>query len=263
MFIQQISKTAFISIDGFLRRRLLLLVALPLLAGCSQNWGWYVVNPATKSGLNNLLFLLDGLYFTVALSLTAILISITVGLIIALPGLAKSRTTRSINRVYVELVRAVPILVLILWVYYGLPQIADISISVFWAGVLALAISDSAFQAEIFRAGIQSIDRGQHEAAHSISLNYWDKMRFVILPQAIKRILPALGNQLVYMLKMSAVVSVIGMQELTRRANELVVTEYRPLEIYTILVIEYLVLILFVSAAVRALEKRLSASDDR
>ena len=263
MFIQQIFKTAFISIDGFLRRRLLLLVALPLLAGCSQNWGWYVVNPATKSGLNNLLFLLDGLYFTVALSLTAILISITVGLIIALPGLAKSRTTRSINRVYVELVRAVPILVLILWVYYGLPQIADISISVFWAGVLALAISDSAFQAEIFRAGIQSIDRGQHEAAHSISLNYWDKMRFVILPQAIKRILPALGNQLVYMLKMSSLVSVIGMQELTRRANELVVTEYRPLEIYTILVIEYLVLILFVSAAVRALEKRLSASDDR
>lgn len=263
MFIQQIFETATNSIFGFFRRRLVLLVTLPLLAGCSQNWGWYVVNPATKSGLNNLLFLLDGLYFTIALSLTAILISITVGLIIALPGLARSRASRSINRVYVEIVRAVPILVLILWVYYGLPQIADISISVFWAGVLALAISDSAFQAEIFRAGIQSIDRGQHEAAHSISLNYWDKMRFVILPQAIKRILPALGNQLVYMLKMSSLVSVIGMQELTRRANELVVTEYRPLEIYTILVIEYLVLILFVSAAVRALEKRLNTSDER
>jgi polar amino acid transport system permease protein len=88
-------------------------------------------------------------------------------------------------------------------------------------------------------------------------------MRFVILPQAIKRILPALGNQLVYMLKMSSLVSVIGMQELTRRANELVVTEYRPLEIYTILVIEYLVLILFVSAAVRTLENRLNAADKR
>jgi polar amino acid transport system permease protein len=134
---------------------------------------------------------------------------------------------------------------------------------VFWAGVLALAISDSAFQAEIFRAGIQSVDRGQHEAAHSISLGYIDKMRFVILPQAIKRILPALGNQLVYMLKMSSLVSVIGMEELTRRANELVVTEYRPLEIYTVLVIEYLVLILLVSAAVRWLEGRMSASDQR
>ena len=159
------------------------------------------------------------------------------------------------------MVRAIPILVLILWVYYGLPQVAGISISVFWAGVLALAISDSAFQAEIFRAGIQSINRGQYEAAASISLNYRDTMRFVILPQAIKRILPALGNQLVYMLKMSSLVSVIGMQELTRRANELVVTEYRPLEIYTVLVIEYLVVILVVSAGVRWLERRLNAAD--
>ena len=237
-----------------------LLFLMPL-GGCSQNWGWYVVNPATPAGQRNLKFLIDGLYYTIALSLTAIAISIIVGLMIALPGLSSRRAPRSINRVYVEMVRAIPILVLILWVYYGLPQVAGISISVFWAGVLALAISDSAFQAEIFRAGIQSINRGQYEAAASISLNYRDTMRFVILPQAIKRILPALGNQLVYMLKMSSLVSVIGMQELTRRANELVVTEYRPLEIYTVLVIEYLVVILIVSAGVRWLERRLNAAD--
>ena len=240
-----------------------LFPALLFLGGCSGNWGWYVVNPSTPAGQRNLLFLLDGLYYTIALSVTAILISIILGLLVALPGLASQRPARLVNRVYVELVRAVPILVLILWVYYGLPQVADISISVFWAGVLALAISDSAFQAEIFRAGIQSIDRGQHEAAHSISLSYVDKMRYVILPQAIKRILPALGNQLVYMLKMSSLVSVIGMEELTRRANELVVTEYRPLEIYTVLVLEYLVLILVVSAAVRWFEMRMGAADKR
>jgi polar amino acid transport system permease protein len=239
------------------------LLTLFALAGCSGNWGWYVVNPATPNGQRNLWFLIDGLYYTIALSVTAIVISVLLGLLVALPGLARQRPPRVINRVYVELVRAVPILVLILWVYYGLPQVADISISVFWAGVLALAISDSAFQAEIFRAGIQSIDRGQHEAAHSISLSYVDKMRFVILPQAIKRILPALGNQLVYMLKMSSLVSVIGMGELTRRANELVVTEYRPLEIYTVLVIEYLVLILIVSGGVRWLEARMSVADRR
>ena len=239
------------------------LLTLFALAGCSGNWGWYVVNPATPNGQRNLWFLIDGLYYTIALSVTAIVISVLLGLLVALPGLARQRPPRVINRVYVELVRAVPILVLILWVYYGLPQVADISISVFWAGVLALAISDSAFQAEIFRAGIQSIDRGQHEAAHSISLSYVDKMRFVILPQAIKRILPALGNQLVYMLKMSSLVSVIGMQELTRRANELVVTEYRPLEIYTVLVIEYLVLILIVSGGVRWLETRMAVTDRR
>ena len=239
---------------------LALLVLMPL-GGCSQNWGWYVVNPATAAGQRNLKFLIDGLYYTIALSLTAISISIIVGLLIALPGLSSRRGPRSINRVYVEMIRAIPILVLILWVYYGLPQVAGISISVFWAGVLALAISDSAFQAEIFRAGIQSINRGQYEAAASISLNYRDTMRFVILPQAIKRILPALGNQLVYMLKMSSLVSVIGMQELTRRANELVVTEYRPLEIYTVLVIEYLVVILIVSAGVRWLERHLNVAD--
>ena len=240
-----------------------LFPALLFLGGCSGNWGWYVVNPSTPAGQRNLMFLLDGLYYTIALSVTAILISIILGLLVALPGLASQRPARVVNRVYVELVRAVPILVLILWVYYGLPQVADISISVFWAGVLALAISDSAFQAEIFRAGIQSIDRGQHEAAHSISLSYVDKMRYVILPQAIKRILPALGNQLVYMLKMSSLVSVIGMEELTRRANELVVTEYRPLEIYTVLVLEYLVLILVVSAAVRWFEMRMGPADKR
>ena len=234
-----------------------------LLSGCTANWGWYVVNPATASGAANLRFLLGGLYYTVLLSATAILISVALGLLIALPGLGTNRLVRGVNRVYVEIVRAVPILVLILWVYYGTPQLADISISVFWAGVVALALSDSAFQAEIFRAGIQSIGRGQYEAAHSISLGYVDTMRFVILPQAIRRILPALGNQFVYMLKMSSLVSVIGMQELTRKANELVVTEYRPLEIYTILVLEYLVLILIVSAGVRWVERRMGTDERR
>lgn len=233
-----------------------------LLSGCSAQWGWYVVDPSTDSGWINLRFMLSGLYYTILLSLTAIVISVVVGLLVALPGLSNNRFLRSFNRIYVEVVRAVPILVMILWVYYGLPQLAGIAISVFWAGVIALALSDSAFEAEIFRAGIQSIDKGQYEAAHSVSLNYVDTMRFVILPQAIRRILPALGNQLVYMLKMSSLVSVIGMQELTRKANELVVSEYRPLEIYTILVLEYLVLILIVSAGVRWLERRL-ATDER
>ncbi|MTI16234.1 amino acid ABC transporter permease [Rhodobacteraceae bacterium RKSG542] len=233
------------------------------LGGCSDQWGWYVVDPTTASGYANLKFLLSGLYYTVLLSLTAISISIVVGLLVALPGLSEKKLLRGFNRTYVELVRAVPILVLILWIYYGLPQVSGLTITVFWAGVIALALSDSAFQAEIFRAGIQSVDRGQNEASQSISLNYADTMRFVILPQAIRRILPALGNQLVYMLKMSSLVSVIGMEELTRKANELVVVEYRPLEIYTVLVLEYLVLILIVSAGVRWLERRMNADARR
>jgi polar amino acid transport system permease protein len=235
---------------------------LPLiLSGCSGNWGWYVVDPSTAKGLANLKFMASGAYNTLAMSITAIILSVIVGLLIALPGLSTRKSWRAVNRTYVEVVRAVPILVLILWVYYGLPTLTGLTLNVFWAGVLALALSDSAFQAEIFRAGIQSIDRGQYEAARSISMNYRDTMRYIILPQAIRRILPALGNQLVYMLKMSSLVSVIGMQELTRKANELVVSEYRPLEIYTILVLEYLILILIVSYGVRVLERRLAQQD--
>ena len=244
-----------------MKRVIVLLPLLLILSGCSGNWGWYVVDPTTTNGANNLRFMATGAYNTILMSLTAIIISVIVGLLVALPGLSEKKAWRAFNRTYVEIVRAIPILVLILWVYYGLPQLSGITLNVFWAGVFALALSDSAFQAEIFRAGIQSISKGQYEAAQSISLNYRDTMRYVILPQAIRRILPALGNQLVYMLKMSSLVSVIGMQELTRKANELVVSEYRPLEIYTILVLEYLVLILIVSAGVRWLERRMNSSE--
>jgi glutamine transport system permease protein len=243
-------------------KRFMIFAFLILLAGCSGNWGWYVVDPTNPKGLINLKFMFSGMYYTILLSVTAICISVVVGLLVALPGLSDKKGWRAFNRIYVEIVRAVPILVLILWVYYGLPALSGITLNVFWAGVLALALSDSAFQAEIFRAGIQSISKGQYEAAQSVSLNYRDTMWYIILPQAIRRILPALGNQLVYMLKMSSLVSVIGMQELTRKANELSVSEYRPLEIYTVLILEYLVLILIVSAGVRWFERRLQASEE-
>lgn len=125
--------------------------------------------------------MLSGFYYTLALSLSAIAISIVVGLLVALPGLSENRLLHAFNRGYVELVRAIPILVLILWIYYGLPPVTGITIGVFAAGVMALAISDSPFQGEIFRAGIQSIDKGQYEAAHSLSLSYIDAMRHVVI----------------------------------------------------------------------------------
>ncbi len=248
-------------------RRLALAAPLLLaLAGCGSgtySWGWYVVLPTTQQGQTNIRFLLGGLGTTVSLALVAMTISILLGLAVALPGLSRSRFARGFNRTYVELVRAVPLLVMLLWVYYGLPVVMGISLDAFMAGVIALALSDSAFEAEIFRAGIQSVPRGQTEAADALGLSAVDRMRYVVLPQAIRRILPPLGNQLVYMLKMSSLVSVIGLAELTRKANELVVNAYRPLEIYTFLVLEYLVLILLVSAAVRWLERRLAAGETR
>ena len=129
--------------------------------------------------------------------------------------------------------------------------------SPFIAGIVSLALSDSAFEAEVFRAGIQSIPKGQRDAARSIGLNKYQAMRLVIFPQALRVILPAIGNQFIYVVKMSSLVSIIGLADLTRKANELVVSVYRPLEIYTFLVIEYLVLILVISYLVRKLENKL------
>ncbi len=241
---------------------LLGLAAILAVSGCSDaNLKWYVVSPFTESGRVNLKFLIEGTWNTLFMSFLALLISIVVGLLIAIPGIARNKPLRATNYVYVELVRSIPLLPLILWVYYGLPEIAGIQLDYFWAGVFALALSDSAFEAEIFRAGIQSVPKGQTEAASTVGLNYFQNMRYIVLPQAIRRILPALGNQFAYMVKMSALVSVIGLQELTRRANELIVTEYRALEIYTILIVEYLVIILIIGQGVRWLERKMGSEE--
>jgi polar amino acid transport system permease protein len=247
-----------------------LLLILLVVAGCSGQpgaWGWYVIDPRTPSGWTNLKFMMSGLWLTVLLALIASSISICLGLLVALPGLSSNRWIRLPSRIYVEFIRAIPILPMLFWVFYGLPILlrtsgVNITIDPYWGAILALALSDSAFTSEIYRAGIQSIPKGQFEASRTVGLSYVQSMRYVILPQAIRRILPPLANQFIYVLKMSAFASVIGVQELTRRANELTVTEYRPLELYTFLIFEYLVLVLVISFFVRRLERKMG-SDER
>jgi polar amino acid transport system permease protein len=239
------------------RNLLFLLLILPFTSCSGQELGWFILSPNNVEGLTNLKFLLSGLTTTIYISVVSIIISAILGFIVAIPSLAKSKFLTYINICYVEIVRAVPLLVLILWIYYGLPIMTGISFSPFVSGIIALAISESAFQAEIFRAGINSIKKAQWEAGSSLGLTFFKRLRLVILPQAIKNILPALGNQFVYVLKMSSLVSIIGIGDLTRKANELVVSTYRPLEIYTFLILEYLILILIVSFFVRKLEKKL------
>lgn len=250
-------------------KRYLPFLALLMLAGCASQpgiWGWYVIDPSTKAGWTNIQFLMRGFSSTIQVSLLAAAASILIGLFVSLPSLSPSPWVRLPNRVYVEFIRAIPLLPMLFWVFYGLPVVLksmgmQVNIDPFWGAVITLAISDSAFTAEIFRSGIQSVPRGQSEAAQTIGLSRAQAMRYVILPQAVRRILPPLANQFIYIVKMSAFASVIGMQELTRRANELVVTEYRPLEIYTLLILEYLVLVLIISAAVRWLERRLGTDE--
>ena len=229
------------------------------LQGCNSDyqWGWNIIDPSNVDGLTNLKFLISGITITIYISVISIILAMIIGLVVALPSLSNNKFLSYFNIAYVEIVRAIPLLVLILWIYYGLPIMTGISFSPFVSGIVALTISESAFQAEIFRAGINSVNKGQYEVANSLGMNFWKKMRLVILPQAIKVVLPALGNQFVYVLKMSSLVSIIGIADLTRKANELVVSTYRPLEIYTFLILEYLVLILIVSYFVRKLEKKL------
>lgn len=239
-------------------------LGLLFLSGCSVSsargnytWAWYTVSPFTESGRQNLSFLIRGLGPTLGLSAGAFGISIPLGFVVALVGFIPSRLAYAFNRGYVEVVRAIPALVLILWVYYGLPVSIGLDLNVFTAGMLALAVSDSAFEAEIFRGGIQSIARDHLESARSLGMTRGQTLRYVVMPQAIRRILPPLGNQFVYVLKLSSLVSMIGLQELTRRARELTTVEYSPLEIFTALIVEYLILIMLASAGVRWLERRL------
>jgi|TARA_B100000787_G_scaffold65075_1_gene47764 polar amino acid transport system permease protein len=239
------------------RNLLFLLLILPLSSCSDHELGWFILSPNSVEGSTNLKFLLSGMSVTIYISLISIIISMILGFIVAIPSLAKNKFLTYINIGYVEIVRAIPLLVLILWIYYGLPIMTGLSFSPFVSGIIALAISESAFQAEIFRAGINSIKKSQWEAGSSLGLTFYKRLRLVILPQAIKNILPALGNQFVYVLKMSSLVSIIGIADLTRKANELVVSTYRPLEIYTFLILEYLILILVVSFFVRKLEKKL------
>jgi polar amino acid transport system permease protein len=239
------------------------ILACLLLTGCasSEKWGWYVISPTTQQGRVNIEFLLSGVGWTVALTVCCVVLSVLLGFLLYLPCISPNRWWHRLNRLLVELFRSIPPLVSILWVYYGLPVLTGWDLNPFLSGMLALSLYGAAFMAEIYRGGVQSIEKGQFEAADSLALSTYDKMIYVIFPQALRRSLPAMGNQFVILLKMSSLVSVIGLTEVVRRANELAVTEYRPLEIYSFLVLEYLVLVLLLSAGVRWVERRLGAGE--
>ena len=241
-------------------RIIAILSTFVIFTGCAgnYNWGWYAISPFNQLGSTNISFLISGLGFTVSVSIISIFFATLLGLLISIIGLSKLKFVRYLNISYIEIIRSVPVLVMILWIYYGLPVLVGVNFTAFKAGIIALSICDSPFLAEIFRSGFEAVPKGQNEAGTSLGMRFYERFRLIILPQAIKIILPALGNQFVYMLKMSSLVSIIGLNELTRKANELVVSQYRPLEIYTFLVLEYLVLILVISYLVRRMEKKLT-----
>jgi polar amino acid transport system permease protein len=187
----------------------------------------------------SLAFLLGGLGLTVGLSVLSMALSLVLGLLVSFARLAPWRLLRAIGSLYSDFLRGTPLLVQILWIYYSLPILTGVVFSPFVSATIALTLNLSAFISEIYRAGIQSIGRGQREAALALGMSQWQAMRRVILPQSIRRVLPPLGSVWVSLFKDTAIVSVIAVSELMYRGKVLSIETYRPVEIYTVVAIIY------------------------
>ena len=207
--------------------------------------------------------LLQGALVTLQITALAVGLGLVLGLIAALAQLSKIGILRILAKVYVDFIRGTPLLVQIFIIYFALPVIIGHRIDPFVAAVAACSINSGAYVAEIFRAGIQSIEQGQMRAGLSLGMTWGQTMRFIILPQAFKRIIPPLGNEFIAMLKDSSLVSVIGFEELTRSGQLVIAETYGSLEIWTAVARLYLVMTLSITRLVGYLEKRFRSSDAR
>lgn len=209
-------------------------------------------------------FIVQGISITVQTTIYAYIIAMVIGLIMGLGRVSRNVVFRNIARFYVEVVRGIPMLVLIFYIaFVAVVDFAELvglqgrDVPMNSRAVIALAITYGAFSAEIFRAGIQSIGRGQMEAARSLGMSYGQAMRYVILPQAIRNVLPALGNDFIAMLKDSSLVSVLAVRDITQVARLHAGSTFRFREAYTILAVLYLSMTLMLSALVQWLERRM------
>jgi len=210
--------------------------------------------------------LLKGTVITLELTAGAVAMGIVIGLFMALMRLSNSRILRGLAIAYIDFFRGTPLLVQILMVYFAVPQLLNFQIPnnyQFIAGILAMGLNSGAYIAEIFRAGIQSIDKGQGEAARSLGMSHGQAMRYVILPQAFKRVIPPLGNEFIALLKDSSLVSIIALQDLMYTGKLIVSRTYQPFVIYLEVALFYLVMTLILSRFVNYTERRLGKSDNR
>lgn len=217
--------------------------------------------------------LLRAALMTLLLSVIAVFDGVVIGTFGGIGRIAKNPFFRGATGFYVDFVRGTPLLVQIMMVYYALPPVLGsvlalfggdgnpVHIPPFPAAILALSVNSGAYVTEIVRAGIQSIDRGQMEAARSLGLSHGQAMRYIILPQALKRVIPPLGNEFIAMLKDSSLVSVIAMEELVRRGQIISTTYYRPTETWLAVAVVFLVMTLPFTRLVALLERKLKTGD--
>lgn len=200
--------------------------------------------------------LLAGAGITIEVTALSVGFGLAIGIIVALARLSGVKVLHYIGNVYVDFIRGTPLLVQIFLVYFALPAIINHRVDAFFAAISACSINSGAYVAEIFRGGIQSIDKGQMEAGRSLGMNWWQTMRYIILPQAFKRIIPPLGNEFIAMLKDSSLVSVIGFEELTRRGQLIIARTYASFEIWLAVACIYLIMTFTVARFVGLLERR-------
>lgn len=213
--------------------------------------------------VDSLPLLLSGALITIEITALAVGIGFFIGLCVGVARLSGIKLLKYMAIVYADTIRGTPLLIQIFLIYFALPMLIGRQIDPFVAAVVACSINSGAYVSEIFRAGIQAIDKGQMEAARSLGLTWWQAMRFVILPQAFSKILPPLGNEFIAMLKDTSLVSVIGFEELTRRGQLIIAKTYGSFEIWSTVALIYLVMTVSISQLVAFLEKRNSIHDQR
>lgn len=204
--------------------------------------------------------LLLGAGVTLQLAAFSVFLGMVFGSLIGIARLSPLKPVRWLTRAYVDFLRGTPLLVQIFMIYFGLPAVAQefdlpFRLNRFAAAIIALSLNSSAYIAEIIRAGIQSIERGQSEAAESLGLGSGQIMRYVVFPQAFRRMIPPLGNEFITLLKDTSLVAVIGFEELFRRGQLIVAENYRSFEIYTTVALLYLALTLLASQGFSFLER--------
>ena len=222
-------------------------------------------------------FLEDGIRVTLGITVASFLSIVVVGLVGGMGRISKNRMVKGMASVYVELVRGVPLLVQLLFIYYASPivlrdlgrrmatswpalsaRLIGIKLNPFVAAVLGMTLCYGAYMSEIVRAGIESIPKGQMEAARSLGMSYFQSMRYVILPQAVRVILPPVGNEFVSLLKDSSLVSVVAVADMTRRGREFMASTFLALETWMMVALLYLVMTLFFARVVAYLERKMS-----
>jgi len=204
-------------------------------------------------------FLLKGALWTVIFSASSEVIGILFGLTTAIIRVTKIKVLSQIAVIYVDFFRGTPLLMQIIFVYYALPYVG-INLPAPVAGIVALSINSGAYVSEIFRAGIESIDKGQIEAARSLGLSYMQAMRYVVIPQTMKRVLPPLTNEFVALIKDSSLLSVIAISELMRTAKEMMTWKMNPSSL-TAAAILYLIITIPLTRLVSYLEKKMKRSE--